>query len=69
MWNSESSRCVYKQQQALKATEGEPKEIIAAVTQAMYCPELDVIAVVTYDHNILLYAQQGFQLSKQVSGP
>ncbi|XP_072044445.1 transducin beta-like protein 3 [Amphiura filiformis] len=69
VWNSKSSRCVYKQEQTLATKRSsESKAIDAAITQAMYCPALDEIALVTYDHNIVLYTLKGFKLSKQFVG-
>ena len=36
------------------------------INQAMLCSALGVIAVVTYDHNILMFRLEDFELEKQV---
>ncbi|XP_070581106.1 transducin beta-like protein 3 isoform X2 [Ptychodera flava] len=73
VWNGRTGQCVYTQQNsiAVKCTgdDTSPDEQPSSnITQLQMCEALDAITVVTFDHNIILYKAQNFQLIKQFVG-
>ncbi|XP_022093609.1 transducin beta-like protein 3 isoform X2 [Acanthaster planci] len=75
VWDASTAKCVFTQRQQLPHqthTEGQVKgqeqQLATHINQAMLCSTLGVIAVVTYDHNILMFGLKDFDLEKQFVG-
>ena len=72
LWSS-SGRCLYEQKGSpLQSTRkhshqsSEDNEEPAIITDALLCEETGCVAVVTYDHNIVLFGLEDLKLRKQV---
>ncbi|XP_023219052.1 transducin beta-like protein 3 [Centruroides sculpturatus] len=65
IWNSHTSNKVYSQKSPITVT---GKEADSVIMKALYIPTKDLIAVITYEHNIILYDLENFKLQKQFSG-
>lgn len=65
VWNTNTSNKVYTQKTPVAVLHKEAEGIII---KALYIPSKDLIALVTYEHNILLYTLEDFKLKKQFSG-
>lgn len=58
--------CVYEQKDStIVLPEGSNYEG-PLIVQATYIPALEAIAVVTFEHNIILYSLNGFAIKNQV---
>ncbi|XP_030840363.1 transducin beta-like protein 3 [Strongylocentrotus purpuratus] len=71
VWSS-TGRCLYEQRgshlQSLKKQTSEDQKQPAMITSAMICEAIGCIAVVTYDHNIILFRLEDLKLEKQFVG-
>ncbi|XP_033631060.1 transducin beta-like protein 3 [Asterias rubens] len=77
VWDASTAKCVFTQQRQLpdlpqpegqSEGKGHDQPMGSHINQAMFCGALGVLAVVTYDHNILLFSVKDFELNKQFVG-
>ncbi|CAD7080095.1 unnamed protein product [Hermetia illucens] len=66
VWECTESRIVYTQTNSIIAKASEEGGL--AITQLLYCPKKSQIAVVSVDHNIMVYNLSTFFCSKQLVG-
>ncbi|XP_046582912.1 transducin beta-like protein 3 [Haliotis rubra] len=65
--NTLTGGCVHKKN-AITAAAVDEEDSEQVVTQAIHCPAINSVVIVTYDHNIIFYDEQNLSVSKQLSG-
>ncbi|XP_076309508.1 LOW QUALITY PROTEIN: transducin beta-like protein 3 [Tachypleus tridentatus] len=68
VWNAQSGQLVHKQESCLVASPGANLPEGSIITQATYNSKLNMISVVTYEHNIIFFCLDDFSLVKQFVG-
>ncbi|GFS42439.1 transducin beta-like protein 3 [Trichonephila inaurata madagascariensis] len=68
MWSTLSGQCVFKQAESSIALSEDSNYQGSLIIQAFYVPSLQAIAVVTYEHNIILYRSEDFTIKDQFVG-
>ncbi|XP_048761757.2 transducin beta-like protein 3 [Ostrea edulis] len=67
VWNIEKSKCVYVRKEMIgRASDNEEED--QNIIQALYCPALQSVAVVTFDNNITLCKLEDLSVKKQFCG-
>ncbi|XP_013390032.1 transducin beta-like protein 3 isoform X3 [Lingula anatina] len=73
VWNTSKAACVYTQEDspvalAARSREVEESDQRSNITQAIHCPSNGAITVVTFDHYIIMFDLEGFEVKKQFAG-
>ncbi|CAH1795467.1 unnamed protein product, partial [Owenia fusiformis] len=71
LWSATSGKCLLSQEDSIVSQATDPErqdDQDMRITHAMRVPSLDALAVVTFDHNIILYNIEELTLKKQFVG-
>ncbi|GFT01489.1 transducin beta-like protein 3 [Nephila pilipes] len=68
VWSSLSGKCVFEQTDSSIVLSEDSNYQGSLITQALYVSSLQAIAVVTFEHNIILYSLENFAIKNQFIG-